>query len=122
MIEMAAGDSVGQRRDATIRAAAARNVDARAMQAAGADEALPTLLLALTLGEAAFVGELREAEADGDGVEGQRQGGRERHRAAILLREILGAPAADPDRGVVADGVGRGAGLERGQIDEGFEG
>ncbi len=47
---------------------------------------------------------------------------RERHRAAIIARIVFRLPPLDRDGSVVADGIGRHALLDRGEIDEGLEG
>ncbi len=48
--------------------------------------------------------------------------GGKRHFAAIFLIVIFRRPVADPDRRIVAHRVGRQAGLESGNINEGLEG
>src|SRR5690606_39642225 len=46
----------------------------------------------------------------------------ERHGAGVGAILVAWAPPSDRDRTVVDDGVGRGAGFDRGEIEDGLEG
>ena len=44
------------------------------------------------------------------------------HRAEIFMAVVLGFPALDVERRILPDRLGRQAGFDRGEIDEGLEG